>query len=48
MWEDSYAQSLREIDQMRVDGSFVDAEGNKVRLESLGKQHWLMVDLAII
>ena len=25
----SYALSLREIDQMRVDGKFVDAEGNK-------------------
>ncbi|KAJ9109927.1 hypothetical protein QFC19_001908 [Naganishia cerealis] len=27
----NYAQSLREIDQMRVDGSFVDAEGNKAQ-----------------
>lgn len=28
----SYAQALREVDMMRVDGSFVDAEGNKVGL----------------
>ncbi|KAJ9124124.1 hypothetical protein QFC22_000919 [Naganishia vaughanmartiniae] len=27
----NYAQSLREIDQMRVDGSFMDAEGNKAQ-----------------
>jgi hypothetical protein len=26
----SYAMSLREIDSKRVDGKFVDAEGNKV------------------
>ena len=26
----SYAQALREVDGMRVDGSFVDTEGNKV------------------
>lgn len=28
--DDSYAMSLREIDSKRVDGKFVDAEGNKV------------------
>jgi hypothetical protein len=28
--DSSYAMSLREIDSKRVDGKFVDAEGNKV------------------
>lgn len=26
---DSYSMSLREIDQMRVDGKFIDVDGNK-------------------
>ena len=45
----SYALSLREIDQMRVDGKFVDAEGNKaegqyVSAANLSMLGWTLID----
>jgi hypothetical protein len=35
----SYAMSLREIDQMRVDGKFVDANGEKAEGQYVGATH---------
>ncbi len=41
----SYAQALREIENMRVDGVFVDAEGNKAEGQYVSPAHRPVEDL---